>query len=86
MVDHTPVKSGTSVSGTQYFRKTFAGLANMAAYELALNYRYGIVAYINGNEIYRDNMPDGAVTSSTLASGSYTAVEFHNIIRPGAEV
>ena len=76
----------TSVSGVHYFRKTFAGLANMAAYELAMNYRYGIVAYINGNEIYRDNMPEGAVSSSTLATGSYTAVEFHNIIRPAAEV
>ena len=42
----TPVQA----SGTQYFRKTFTGLANMAAYELALKYRYGIVIYINGGE------------------------------------
>ena len=76
----------TEVSGPQYFRKTFTGLANMAAYELSMNYRYGIVAYVNGNEVYRDNMPDGVPTPSTFASGSYTTVEYHAVIRAGAEV
>ena len=38
----------SSVSGTQYFRKTFTGLPNMAAYEVEMNYQYGIVAYVNG--------------------------------------
>ena len=76
----------TSVSGTQYIRKTFAGLANMAAYELSINYRYGIVAYVNGVEVYRDNMPEGTITSSTLATGSYPTADYHSIIRPGNEV
>ena len=39
-----------TTSGAQYFRKTFTGLANMAAYELSMNYRYGIVAYVNGKD------------------------------------
>ncbi len=78
----TPVQA----SGTQYFRKTFTGLANMAAYELALKYRYGIVIYINGGEVYRDNMPEGAIQSSTLAEGSYSILNYHNILRSGAEV
>lgn len=78
----TPVQ----VSGTQYFRKTFTGLSGMAAYELAMKYRYGIVVYINGIEVYRDNMAEGPVQSSTLAEGSYTTLSYHNILRPGAEV
>ena len=76
----------TSASGTQYFRKTFAGLSNMAAYELGMNYRYGVVAYINGAEVYRDNMPEGPVTSSTPASGSYPLLDYRSVIRPGYEV
>ena len=78
--------TATAFTGTQYFRKTFTGVANMAAYELALNYRYGIIAYINGEEVYRDNMPVGSVTSSTVATGSYTTISYHRFIRPGMEV
>ena len=51
-----------------------------------MNYRYGIVAYINGVEVYRDNMPEGAVTSSTAATGSYATIDYFSIIRPGVEV
>ena len=82
----TPVILGevtASVSGTQYFRKNFTSLMNMAAYELSMNYRYGIIAYINGTEIYRDNMPDGSVSSTTLASGSYATIGYRSVIRPG---
>ena len=78
--------TATTLTGTQYLRKTFTGVANMAAYELALNYRFGIIAYINGVEIYRDNMPTGPVTSSTTATGSYPTISYHRIIRPGVEV
>lgn len=49
--------SVAALSGTQYFRKHFTGLADLAAYEAEFNYCYGIVAYVNGKEIYRDNMP-----------------------------
>ena len=35
---------------TQYYRKSFAGLDNMAAIEVAFFYRFGIVAYINGQQ------------------------------------
>ena len=54
----------SSVSGTQYFRKQFTGLASMAAYDVRLYYKAGLVAYINGAEVYRDNMPAGDVTST----------------------
>ena len=58
----------------------------MAAYEASFNYKDGIVAYINGIEIYRDNMPSGPVSSSTAATGSYAILDYHSIIRPGSEV
>ena len=78
--------SATEVSGTQYFRKTFTGLTGMAAYETRLNYRYGVVAYVNGAEVFRDNMPAGEVTASTLAPGGYAEYAYHAFIRPGSEV
>ena len=42
--------------GSHYFRKQFSGLPDMAAYEIQIKYRYGIIAYINGKEIFRENM------------------------------
>ena len=76
----------TSASGTQYFRKQFVGLANMAAYDVRLYYKAGVVAYINGAEVYRDNMPAGEPQASTAASGQYTDIAYRGFIRPGSEV
>ena len=76
----------TSVFGTQYFRKQFAGLSNMAAYDVRLYYKAGVIAYINGAEVYRDNMPAGDVTASTAATGQYADVAYRGFIRPGSEV
>ena len=84
----TPVTLGsvtTPASGTQYFRKQFASIAGMAAYEIQFNYRYGIIAYMNGNEIYRDHMPEGAVTPSTGSTGAFTEYAYQGVIRPAAE-
>ena len=72
--------------GIQYFRRQFTGVDNMAAFELQLNYQFGVVAYINGAEVYRDNMPDGEPTSSTVATGSYSSYDYHGIIRSANEV
>ena len=76
----------TTVSGTQYFRKQFVGLANMVAYDVRLYYKAGVIAYINGAEVYRDNMPAGIVTSNTAATGEYTELAYRGFIRPGSEV
>ena len=78
--------SVAALSGTQYFRKHFTGLADLAAYEAEFNYCYGIVAYVNGKEIYRDNMPTGAVEASTASSGSYEEYGYHGVIRSMFEV
>ena len=75
-----------SYSGTQYFRKAFTGIADMAAYEVRMNYRYGIVAYVSGVEVFRDNMPEGTVDQSTAASGSYTEPSMRGFIRVGSEI
>ena len=72
--------------GVQYFRRQFTGIDNMAAFELQLNYQSGVVAYINGVEVYRDNMPDGEPTSSTAAVGDYSIYGFHGVIRPASDV
>ena len=75
-----------SASGTQYFRKQFVGLANMAAYNVKLYYKAGVIAYVNGVEVYRDNMPDGPISASSAATGEYPAIDYHGFIRPGTEV
>ena len=75
-----------SYVGTQYFRKLFNGVTDMAAYEVRMNYRYGIVAYISGVEVFRDNMPAGDVTSSTAATAQYPEVSMRGFIRSGKEI
>ena len=82
--DWTTVTLGSTsqtASGTQYFRKAFTGVNNMAAIDVQLQYKFGVVAYINGVEIYRDNMPDGAISPSTPSTGSYGSYAYHGVIR-----
>ena len=78
--------SASPATGTQYFRKQFASLPNMAAYELEMNYRHGIIAYMNGKEIFRDHMVEGAVTPATGSSGAFNNYEYHGVIRPAGEI
>ncbi len=57
---------------TYYFRHRFA--VEDASSVNALNLRIvrddGAVVYLNGAEIFRDNMPDGAITSATTATSA----------------
>ena len=76
----------SAVSGTQYFRKRFVGLLDMAAYDVRLKYKAGVIAYINGVEVYRDNLPEGDVTPTTMALGEYQSAAYRGFIRPGFEV
>ena len=69
-------------TGTQYLRHAFTGVAGLAAIEVQLYYRYGIIAYINGVEIYRDNMPAGPVDATTIASSSYNGFNYRGLVRP----
>ena len=74
------------LQGTQYFRKSFTSVANMAAYEVDMNYKFGIIAYVNGVEIFRDHMLDGEVTPSTSSNGAFPNYEYHAVIRPAGEL
>ena len=57
---------------TTYLRNTFT-IANPAQFD-SLEFRVrrddGVVVYVNGVEVFRQNMPAGAVTASTLASSA----------------
>jgi hypothetical protein len=56
---------------TTYFRTTFdvADPAAVSALALRLIRDDGVVVYLNGAEIFRDNMPSGVIAHDTTASG-----------------
>jgi len=56
---------------TTYFRHQF-DVASLPSGPLSLRVQRddGVVVYLNGAEVFRDNMPDGVITSDTLASSS----------------
>lgn len=68
----TVVSYGSSASNkyiTTYFRKTFDvnDVSAFSGLELGLIRDDGVVVYINGNEVYRNNMPSGSIAYNTLA-------------------
>ncbi|MBN8249500.1 MAG: metallophosphoesterase, partial [Verrucomicrobia bacterium] len=62
---------------TTYFRKPFT-IEDPALFT-ALNLRVlrddGVVVYLNGVEVFRNNLPTGTITSTTRANGSATSQE-----------
>ncbi len=69
----TIVSYGTDANNkyiTTYFRKTITvtDAAAYSAYSAAVKRDDGIIVYINGAEVYRNNIAAGAVTYTTLAS------------------
>lgn len=76
----TVVSYGPSSSNkyiTTYFRKIFnvVNASTVSGLELSLIRDDGAVIYINGSEVYRNNMPSGTISYNTLASGSATSTE-----------
>lgn len=74
--DETTVVSFGSDSNakhiTTWFRRSFT-LTNITRYltlDLAVLRDDGAVVYLNGLEVFRSNMPDGAISASTLASSA----------------
>ncbi|MCC7376561.1 MAG: hypothetical protein IT581_18020 [Verrucomicrobiales bacterium] len=57
---------------TAYFRQTFQVPADLAAKSLLIRLVRddGVVVYLNGQEVLRDNVPKGPITFSTVASES----------------
>lgn len=63
-------KDSTRKDISKYFKKTFA-VENPFAfliYELRVQRDDGIVVYLNGREVMRDNMPSGKIKANTRAS------------------
>jgi hypothetical protein len=69
-VDTDPATAGVQKNITTYFRKAFdlPGFAGIQSVILRLTRDDGAVIYLNGREIYRNNMPAGPITSRTAAS------------------
>ena len=78
----TMFASTISTSGTVYYFKPFHGIEDMSAVETVFRYRYGIIAYLNGFEIYRDKMPLGEVNRTSLSTDSYSSYDYRGVIRP----
>lgn len=73
--ENTTVSYGSDGSNkyvTTYFRKTFNVADPNAIGQLSLEIVRddGAVVYINGTEVYRTNMPGGAITASTFSDGT----------------
>ncbi len=96
----TTVSYGSNASAkyiTTYFRKSF-NVTNPSAYaSLKLNVVRddGIVVYLNGTEVYRNNMPSGTISYTTLSptaiggtdeSAWNAATLNHSLLLPGTNV
>lgn len=77
--------STTTVVGTQYYRTHFDGLLQMASYECRLRYMYGIVVYLNGLEVFRDNMGAGEVTPTTPSTGIKNPLTYRGFMRSAGD-
>ncbi len=70
--ENTLVNFGPDISNkyvTTYFRKSFSinNPLNYTSLNLELIRDDGAVVYLNGNEVYRNNLPNGAINYNTLA-------------------
>ena len=71
---------------THYFRYNTSGTKKIVAYEARFLYQFGIIVYVNGNEVFRDNMPSGSVSYETRSISSYATLDFRGFVRPGIEM
>ena len=71
---NTPLDIGPSGGAypTVYFRREFEVInaAEVLSVTLSLVQDDGVIAYLNGKEIFRENMPNGVVTYSDFALGN----------------
>jgi hypothetical protein len=68
-VDTDPGLAGLQRNVTTYFRRVFDAPAHSSYTSLRMRLVRddGAVVYLNGNEVWRSNMPEGIITSRTLA-------------------
>ncbi|HVK59170.1 MAG TPA: lamin tail domain-containing protein, partial [Candidatus Kapabacteria bacterium] len=61
--------SSTAKYTTTYLRHAFNVTSRIAGLDVRLRRDDGAIVYLNGTEVFRSNMPEGAVAYSTFASG-----------------
>ena len=64
-----------------YFRTLFHVDPLFKAYEVQIQYQYGIVVYLNGNEVFRDNMSEESMKCVRF----YPSLDFHGFIRSAVD-
>lgn len=66
---------------TTYFRKTFslASIADLEDIKASILFDDGVIVYLNGTEVYRNNMPAGVINTTTLA---LQAEAIENVFKP----
>ena len=77
VVSHGPNASAKYI--TTYFRHTFSvtSAASYTRLDLRVLRDDGVVVYLNGTEVFRDNMPTGTITYTTPASAAIDDSTFH---------
>lgn len=73
--DETTVVNGGPTSNrypTTYFRKSISitNAALFTSYSMTIKRDDGVVVYVNGTEVYRNNMPAGSIAYNTWASAT----------------
>ena len=78
----------TSAQKLMFFTNTFtvANKNTFHGYELALKARSGVLAYLNGKEIYRRYLPEGELTTSTTPTGGSTTATWRSIVGPMSDL
>ncbi|WP_158838538.1 helix-turn-helix transcriptional regulator [Polaribacter sp. L3A8] len=62
---------------TKYFKKTLNFDNNYIAYEFKIQRDDGAVVYVNGKEVFRDNMPNSTISNSTFALSTIKSKQEH---------
>lgn len=78
--------SAISVSSFSfYFRRPIECINEMAAYEARFYYKDGIVVYLGGVEIFRDNLSNGPILPNAAPTNTYSQYDYRGTIRNGYE-
>ena len=79
--ESTYLSAETHVSEIYCLRQSFMGMDNLQVITLSLTYQCGIVVYLQGIEIYRDNVLEGPIIESSSATGCFHTSRNHMITR-----
>lgn len=57
-------------------------LPKSGGFSLGIRYRYGCLVFLNGHEVFRNNLPEGNVTEKMVAEGEYGDVRYRFVTLP----